>query len=94
MNEIEYQLNFDRFGNKRKYKLNKKRRLKVIDNHSWLDNDLKNQWIYKDYNCYYIVISKFGSEYKVSCSGANAGSYSNLEEAKVEAFNFCDKIYK
>ena len=92
MNEIEYQLNFDRFGNKRKYKLNKKR-LKIIDNSSWIENNLKNQWYFKDYKSFYIVISKFDiDKYKASCSGANAGEYKTLEAAKVAAISFCDKI--
>ena len=49
----------------------------------------------KDYNCYYIVISKFGEQqYKVSCSGANAGEYKDLESAKLAAIEFCDKIQR
>lgn len=90
---IDYQLNYDNVGQKRKYKLPKKRRYKIIDQSSWLENDLKNQWIYKDYKCYYIVISKFkDAEYSVSCSGAHAGKYKTLQQAQVAAFAFCDKI--
>ena len=92
-NTIEYQLNFNKLGEKRKYKLSKKNRLKVIDNCSWTVNELGNQWYFKDYKCFYIVVSKFDDcKFKVSCSGASAGEYLTLEEAKVAAFKFCDKI--
>lgn len=95
-NEIEYQLSFDTFGNKRKYKLNKKRRLRIIDTNSWIENDLKNQWIYKDYKCYYIVISMYKSgTYKVSISGyVHKTQYNNLEKAKLASFKLCDKILR
>lgn len=90
---LEYQLNYNPIGEKRKYKLPKKKRLKIIDNSSWVENELKNQWYFKDYKSFYIVISKFDeSVFRVSCSGANAGEYSNLEDAKVAALEFCDKI--
>lgn len=92
---LEYQLNFNPIGEKRKYKLPKKKRLKIIDNSSWVENDLNNQWLFKDYKSFYIVISKFKeNEFKVSCSGACVGSFFNLATAKVEAFKFCDKILK
>jgi len=92
---IEYKLKYNNIGEKRKYKLSKKNRLKIFNTSTWIENDLKNQWIYKDYNCYYIVISKFNSnDYKVSCSGANCGTYNNLENAKVAAIDFCDKLLK
>lgn len=90
---LEYQLNYNPVGEKRKFKLSKKRRLKVIDNSTWVENDLKNQWYFKDYKCFYIVISKFDNDkFTVSCSGANVGTYNNLELAKVAAISFCDKI--
>ena len=90
---LEYQLNYNHIGEKRKYKLSNKKRLKVIDSSSWTENDLKNQWYFKDYKCFYIVISKFDTErFAVSCSGANAGEYKNLKTAKVAALAFCDKI--
>lgn len=92
---LEYKLNHTPTGERRKYKLAKKRRLKIIDNSSWTENDLKNQWYFKDYKCYYIVISKFDTEkYTVSCSGANAGTFKDLESAKVAAIEFCDKILR
>jgi len=92
---IEYKLNFNNIGEKRKYRLSKKNRLKIFNTSSWIENDLKNQWIYKDYNCYYIVISMFGKEeYKVSCSGANGGTYKSLNDAQVAAISFCDKLLK
>lgn len=90
---LEYKLNYNHIGEKRKFRLSKKRRLKIEDTSSWIENDLKNQWYFKDYECFYIVVSKFGDEdYRVSCSGANAGQFKTLDEAKVAAFEFCDKI--
>jgi hypothetical protein len=96
MNEIEYQLNYDRFGNKRKYKLNKKKRLKIIDNNSWLDNDLRNQWIYRDYKSYYIVISMYKSnQYTVTLSGYKIKTiFKDLDKAKLASLRFCDKLLK
>lgn len=93
---IEYQLKFDKFGQKRKYALPKKRRLKIIDNSSWIESDTKNQWCYKDYKCFYIVISMYKSnEYTVTCSGHKLDKpFNDLEEAKVASFRFCDKINK
>jgi len=95
-NSIEYQLTFDKFGNKRKYKVSKKRRLKIIDNSSWIENELKNQWIYKDYRCFYIVISMFRpSLYKVSISVySHKTQYKELERAKIASLRLCDKILK
>ena len=90
---LEYNLNYNHIGQKRKYKLAKKRRLKIIDNSSWVENELKNQWYFKDYKTFYIVISMFSSEkYRVSCSGANIGDFKTLEEAKISALKFCDKL--
>lgn len=90
---LEYKLNFNPIGEKRKYRLPRKQRLKIIDNSSWVENDLKNQWYFKDYKSYYIVISMFAKDrFRVSCSGANAGEYKTLEEAKVASIAFCDKI--
>jgi len=92
---LEYKLNYNPIGQKRKYKLSKKKRLKLEDNSTWVENDLKNQWYFKDYKSFYIVVSQFEkNKFKVSCSGANAGEYVDLESAKVEAFKFCDKIIK
>jgi len=90
---LEYKLNFDKFGQPRKYKLNKKRRLKLTDFSTWLESDTKNQWYFKDYNCFYIVISMFNEgEYTVSCSGYTLDlKYNNLDEAKQAAFNFCNE---
>jgi len=91
---VEYQLKFDKFGKERKYKLNKKRRLKIIDNSTWIEADTKNQWYYKDYKCFYIVISLFKpNEYTVTCSGFKMNSkFNSLEKAKVASLKFCDKI--
>jgi len=90
---LEYNLNYNHIGEKRKYKLPKKKRLKIVDSCSWTENELKNQWIFKDYNCYYIVVSKFGEEdFRVSCSGANAGTYKDLETAQLASIEFCNKL--
>ena len=90
---LEYKLNYNPIGEKRKYKLSKKRRLGLEDSSTWTENSLKNQWYFKDYKSFYIVISKFDiNKYKVSCSGANAGEYEDLQKAKVAAIDFCDKI--
>lgn len=92
---LEYKLKHNPLGQVRKYALSKKKRKKIEDTSAWVENDLKNQWYFKDYKSFYIVISKFDNEqFKVSCSGANVGDYKNLELAKVAALNFCDKIYK
>jgi hypothetical protein len=95
-NSLEYQLNFDKFGNKRKYNLTKKRKLKIIDNNTWNENDLKNQWIYKDYRCYYIVISMYKKdEYSVTLSGYKIKTkFKSLERAKFASFRFFDKLSK
>lgn len=93
---IEYKLKFNKFGQPRKYSLPKKSRLKIIDNNSWLEADTKNQWYYKDYRCFYIVISMYKEkEYSVTCSGYKMNSRFNcLEKAKLASFKFCDKILK
>lgn len=93
---LEYQLKYDKFGNERKYKLPAKRVTKLREFNSWLENDLKNQWIYKDYRCYYIVISMFNKgEYTVSCSGSTIDHiFNDLETAKMESFKYIDKLSK
>lgn len=91
--EINYKLNFDGFGQKRKYKLNKKRRQKIIDTSSWLEADTINQWYYKDYNSFYIVISMYKEgEYSVTCSGHKLDKiFISLDQAKAESFKYCDR---
>jgi len=93
---IEYKLNFNKLGQPRKFLLNKKARLKIIDNSSWVEADTKNQWYYKDYKSFYIVVSMFKSEeYTVSCSGYSLKrKYKNLEKAKLASFRFCNKLLK
>jgi len=92
---LEYKLNYNHIGEKRKYKLSKQKKLKIIDIASWTENELKNQWYLKDYRSFYIVISMFDKEkFKVSCSGAHAGEFESLEKAQVAALSFCDKILK
>lgn len=93
---LEYQLNFDKFGNKRKYRLPKKRVNKIIEFNTWTENNLKNQWIFKDYRSYYIVISMFKKdEYSVTCSGSKIDKiFTDLEQAKIESFDYCDKLLK
>jgi hypothetical protein len=92
MNVIEYQLNYDKLGNQRKYKLNQKRRTKIIDNSSWIENDLKNQWIFRDYKSYYIVITMYKpSKYTVTLSGYKIKTiFNQLERAKSSSFRVCD----
>lgn len=93
---IEYKLKFNKLGQPRKFNLNKKTRLKIIDNSSWVEADTKNQWYYKDYRSFYIVISKFKEkEYTISCSGYTMKrKYNELEKAKLASLKFCDKILK
>ena len=93
---LEYQLKYDKFGNERKYRLPTKRVNKLKEFNSWLENYLKNQWIYKDYRCYYIVISMYNkNEYSITCSGSKVDKvFNNLEEAKIESFKHCDKLLK
>lgn len=96
MNEIDYQLNYDKLGNKRKYRLSGKKRTKIIDNNTWQENTLNNQWIYKDYKSYYIVISMYKqANYRVSCSGYTLKKeYKSLDQAKMASFKFCNKLYR
>jgi len=91
---LEYKLKFDKFGKPRKYALSKKRRLKLIDNSTWIEADTKNQWYYKDYKSFYIVISMYkNNEYTITCSGHKLNKkYNNLEKAKLASLRFCDKI--
>jgi hypothetical protein len=91
---VEYKLRFDKFGLPRRYALSKKRRLNIIDNNSWIEADTKNQWYYKDYRSFYIVISEFKEkEFTVSCSGYSLKrKFNNLNNAKLASLKFCDKI--
>ena len=93
---IEYKLNFNKLGQPRKFLLNKKARLKIIDNSSWVEADTKNQWYYKDYKSFYIVISMYKEkEYSITCSGYKLNSkFNSLEKAKLASLKFCDKITK
>jgi hypothetical protein len=92
---VYYKFTFNNIGQKRKYKLSKQQRIKILDSNSWLQNDLGNQWYFKDYKTFYIVISMYSSsKFRVTCSGAIAGDFNSLDEAKVAAFKFCDKIIK
>jgi len=93
---IEYKLKFDKFGQPRKYALTKKRRLRIIDNSSWIEADTKNQWYYKDYKSFYIVVSMFKhKEYTITCSGYKMKrKYDCLDKAKLASLRFCDKLIK
>jgi len=93
---IEYQLKFNKLGEERRFKLPKKKRLKIIDNSSWIEAETKNQWYYKDYNSFYIVVSMYkDKEYTITCSGYKLNrKYNNLEIAKLASLKFCDKILK
>lgn len=94
--EAVNRLKFNNIGGLRKYKITKKNRQKILSHCSWLENDLRNQWIFKDYKCYYIVISMYNKEeYTVTCSGYKLKKkYFNLDKAKLASFRFCDKIMK
>lgn len=94
--DVDYKLNYNHIGEKRKFKLPKKRRIKIIEISSWIENDLKNQWIYKDYKCYYIIISMFKlNMFKVSCSGYTLKRvFKTLDQAKFASLKFCDKLNK
>ena len=93
---IEYKLNFNKLGQPRKFNLAKKARLKIIDNSSWIEAETKNQWYYKDYKSFYIVISMYKEkEYSITCSGYKLNSkFNSLEKAKLASLKFCDKITK
>ena len=90
MSVIDYQL----LPVKPKY--HSKRKLqRLLDETTWQENHLKNQWRYKDYKCYYIVITEhIKGLFTATCSGAIVGKYKTLEEAKSECFKFCDNILK
>jgi len=94
--EALYRLTFNNIGGERKYRVTKKNKLKILSHCSWLENDLKNQWIFKDYKCYYIVVSMYEKNvFTVTCSGYKLKKkYFDLEKAKIASFRFCDKIMK
>ena len=90
MSVIEYQLQ----PAKPKY-YSRKKRQRMIDETTWRENPLKNQWVYKDYKCYYIVITEhIKGTFTATCSGAIVGKYKTLDEAKSECLKFCDNILK
>jgi len=90
MSIVEYQL----LPVEPKY-YSKRKRQQMLNQTTWLENHLKNQWIYKDYKCYYIVITEHTKGlFTATCSGAIVGKYLTLSEAKMESFKFCDNILK
>ena len=90
MSVVEYQLQ----PVKPKYYSMRKRQ-RLLDETTWRENHLKNQWIYKDYKCYYIVITEhIKGVFTATCSGAMVGKFKTLYEAKSESFKFCDNILK
>jgi hypothetical protein len=90
MSVIEYQL----LPVKPKYHSQRKRQ-HMIDQSTWQENPLKNQWVYKDYRCYYIIITEHvKGTFTATCSGAIVGKYDTLDEAQSECFKFCDNILK
>jgi len=90
MSVVEYQL---RPVKPKYYSMRKRKRM--LDETTWRENHLKNQWIYKDYKCYYIVITEHvKGTFTATCSGAMVGKYKTLDEAKSECFKFCDNILK
>ena len=90
MSVIKYQLQ----PVKPKY-YSRKKRQRMLDETTWRENPLKNQWVYKDYKCYYIVITEHVKGiFTATCSGAMVGKFSTLEQAKIESLKFCDNILK
>jgi len=90
MSVIEYQL----LPAKPKHHSARKRQ-RMLDETTWRENPLKNQWVYKDYRCYYIIITEhIKGAFTATCSGAMVGIYKTLDEAKSECFKFCDNILK
>jgi hypothetical protein len=72
-----------------------RKRQRMLDETTWRENPLKNQWVYKDYKCYYIVITEhIKGTFTATCSGAIVGKYKTLDEAKSESLKFCDNILK
>lgn len=90
MSVIEYQLQ----PVKPKYYSMRKRQ-RMLDASTWQENPLQNQWVYKDYRCYYIIITEhIKGTFTATCSGAMVGKYNALDKAKSECFKFCDNILK
>jgi hypothetical protein len=90
MSVIDYQL----LPVKPKY-YSKRKLQRLLDETTWQENHLKNQWRFKDYKCYYIVITEhIKGVFTATCSGAMVGQYKTLDEAKSECFKFCDNILK
>jgi len=90
MSVIDYQL----LPAKPKYYSQRKRQ-HMLDQTTWQENPLKNQWVYKDYRCYYIIITEHvKGTFTATCSGAIVGKYDTLDEAQSECFKFCDNMLK
>jgi len=71
----------------------RRKRQRMLDETTWRENPLKNQWVYKDYKCYYIVITEHTKGcFTATCSGAMVGKFTTLSEAKSECLKFCDDI--
>ena len=88
MSDVEYQLQ----PVKPKYYTRRKRQ-RMLDETTWRENLLKNQSIYKDYKCYYIVITEHTKGcFTATCSGALVGKFNTLSEAKSECLKFCDDM--
>ena len=90
MSVIDYQL----LPVKPKYCSSRKRQ-RMLDETTWRENPLKNQWVYKDYRCYYIIITEhIKGTFTATCSGAVVGKYETLHAAQSACFKFCDNILK
>jgi len=89
MSVIEYQLQpvKPRYYSRRK-------RQRMLDETTWRENVLKNQWIFRDYHSYYIVITEYKKkEFTATCSGARVENiFHTLDAAKQGAFEFCNKL--
>ena len=79
MSVVEYQLQ----PVKPKF-YSRKKRQRMLDETTWRENPLKNQWVYKDYKVCFTA----------TCSCAMVGKFNTLSEAKSECLKFCDNILK
>jgi hypothetical protein len=90
MSVIEYAL---KPAKQPKY-LSRRKLQRLRDQTTWIESRTKNQWLFRDYHCYYIVIAEYKkNEFTVTCSGARVENiFKTLDEAKQGAFEFCNKL--
>jgi len=101
--DLNYFKTYNKFGIKRKFAPTRKQQERFLNNNSWIVEGEGNLHIYKDYKCCYITIVKNKNNMFVpSVNGSNINNYpdiiklereySNLDQAKINAFIFVDKI--